>query len=621
MTEHNAKLNGSSSPAKSSGPVAVEPWPGINLDPKQLLMLYEQKDNAKLCERTLEILEYFRINNFDSYSEGQKNLLNMITKLILLLFSKQDFNIPDGYAPYFIDQNTTLSNLAVMSDYRTTDIFFREVLKQQKNFYKILFLYSERNKTPIEVENLFKIHPYLTSLWLSKLISSKWHAGREAHELMQKFFNDDYVADNYVISDKDFPVQEEPCFAFFHSTYASPGNDSKIRSAINKRIRKDFAYELQLNKPDFDKILVISGSLTKGHAVYKSINPLLYSLKGKYQLDLFHLSTKEGTFDTELFDNVKMIDVDSKTGGFTIETLQQYLKESYGTIIFTDIGLNRPSLILANLRMAPIQITTYGHPVSSDGAEIDYYISGKAVEKIQNPEENYSERLVLIPGLATMPVYPDYSRSNSKKSQDSIHISCSWGNQKFNYPHLLTLKRILEKSKKKAVFNFIGMSAENMMLFAAEQELSEILGKDNITLNKQTDYTSYMNHIESCHIGIDSYPFGSYNRIIDTLFCGVPIITLEGDKAYNRLASAILRELGLDELIAVSEDEYIEKTVRLIDDETYRKKITAKVESVDLKKKLISSGNEKYFRKAIDFLVENHEKLKTDKSRKPVIIK
>ena len=38
------------------------------------------------------------------------------------------------------------------------------------------------------------------------------------------------------------------------------------------------------------------------------------------------------------------------------------------------------SIALANMRIAPIQITSPGHSVSTWGADIDYFISGADVE-------------------------------------------------------------------------------------------------------------------------------------------------------------------------------------------------------------------------------------------------
>jgi predicted O-linked N-acetylglucosamine transferase (SPINDLY family) len=82
----------------------------------------------------------------------------------------------------------------------------------------------------------------------------------------------------------------------------------------------------------------------------------------------------------------------------------------------------------------------------------------------------------------------------------------------------------------------------------------------------------------------------------------------------------MLRSVGLEELIAKSADEYTRLILRLIHDDRYRLKTQDKLKQADLNKTIFNSDTKKYFRKAIDFLIENHEQLKREISRKPLVI-
>ena len=46
-----------------------------------------------------------------------------------------------------------------------------------------------------------------------------------------------------------------------------------------------------------------------------------------------------------------------------------------------------------------MQVTSYGHSVSTHGAEVDYFVAGEDAEDIKNVASHYSERVVLIPGI------------------------------------------------------------------------------------------------------------------------------------------------------------------------------------------------------------------------------
>ena len=50
---------------------------------------------------------------------------------------------------------------------------------------------------------------------------------------------------------------------------------------------------------------------------------------------------------------------------------------------------------------------------------------------------------------------------------------------------------------------------------------------------------------------------------MEALHCGVPILTLQGDKANSRVAGSMLAALDLTELICNTEDEYLQKAIEL----------------------------------------------------------
>ena len=64
-------------------------------------------------------------------------------------------------------------------------------------------------------------------------------------------------------------------------------------------------------------------------------------------------------------------------------------------------------------------------------------------------------------------------------------------------------------------------------------------------------------------IGLDCFPHNSGTTLFESLFMGVPFITLAGRPSVGRLGSSILQGVGHPEWIARSEDEYIDKAVAL----------------------------------------------------------
>ena len=75
--------------------------------------------------------------------------------------SQEDFILPEKYASAFIDLNAVIGNVVAISDFRTTDPFVQVLLKQQRNFTKLLSLYSGRNRVKIDRRLLFATSPQL----------------------------------------------------------------------------------------------------------------------------------------------------------------------------------------------------------------------------------------------------------------------------------------------------------------------------------------------------------------------------------------------------------------------------------------------------------------------------
>lgn len=67
-------------------------------------------------------------------------------------------------------------------------------------------------------------------------------------------------------------------------------------------------------------------------------------------------------------------------------------------------------------------------------------------------------------------------------------------------------------------------------------------------------------------IGLDCFPHNSGSTLWESLYMGVPFVTLSGRPSVGRLGGLTLRGAGHAEWIAVSEEEYVEKAVALAGD-------------------------------------------------------
>ncbi|MFZ6679010.1 tetratricopeptide repeat protein [Undibacterium sp. Tian12W] len=70
-------------------------------------------------------------------------------------------------------------------------------------------------------------------------------------------------------------------------------------------------------------------------------------------------------------------------------------------------------------------------------------------------------------------------------------------------------------------------------------------------------------------IGLDCFPHNSGTTLFETLYMGVPFVSLQGRPGVGGIGASILEGLGRPEWIARTEDEYVEKVVRLASNPDY----------------------------------------------------
>ena len=91
----------------------------------------------------------------------------------------------------------------------------------------------------------------------------------------------------------------------------------------------------------------------------------------------------------------------------------------------------------------------------------------------------------------------------------------------------------------------------------------------------------------------------------------------EGDRWFNRIGPAMRRSIGLDSLIATSDDEYIRKLVQLVNDAAYREQVTESIRNADLETAIYHTKGSEEFRQ----FVQNVARQKNfDKGREPIVV-
>ncbi|MBW4577474.1 MAG: hypothetical protein KME08_19750 [Aphanothece sp. CMT-3BRIN-NPC111] len=588
----------------------------IQVNPRELLALYLNQEYDQLSESLIRLLEHFEnVAYFQLNSEGQY-FVNAFVKNFLYLFTQPDYLLSDNHAIQFIRFNATISNLVAMSSFKTTDRYLEILRSQPHNFLKVLALYSARNTVYLDRKKLFDTHREYTSIWYSHFY--ELYFSGFVNERVNEHFKEHLY---YGAAEKRLTNFYNVSNVYFAVTYADGDRDREIKQKINRSVQEGaIGKTIQIkNTPHPKKIAIVTGLWFPAHSVYRTLFHFVESLKDDYELTLINLNLIRNDIDFQHFKEVINVDVKDIFSN-QINSIQ---KNEFMVSYYPDVGMTDASIFLANLRIAPIQVCTVGHSVSTFGSEIDYFISGADVEVSDNAQANYSERLVLLPGLGIINNPPLYQPQHLQKDRPEFIINCPWTCYKANYQLIQTLDKIVKASPKKILLRFFTGGSESrknsFLPFAKDLEL--ILNKDCFEVVPAQPYEQYMALLELGDICIDSYHFGGCNTVADVLYLGKPIVTFEGNKWYNRIGSQMLRMVGLSELIATNEGEYLHLILKLIENDEYRFGIQEKIRQADLSNTIFNSESKKYFKKAIDFLVKNDRKIKDKDWKKPILIR
>ena len=259
--------------------------------------------------------------------------------------------------------------------------------------------------------------------------------------------------------------------------------------------------------------------------------------------------------------------------------LQSIRQDDLHILIFPDIGMEVRTILLSKLRLAPIQCTAWGHPITSGSKYVDYYLSSHLMEP-DNAQDHYTEKIIRLPNLGLCYPHPCPTQSSRTRSSFDlpddriIYLSCQslfkyLPQYDFIYPEIarqipnacfVFLETFYLKSKfnnrLERAFSKVGLSSQNYCQILPGQSWQNYI---------QLQYLS--------DIYLDTIAWTGGNSTLEAIACALPVVTYPGEFMRSRHSYAILQQLGVTETIAHSIDEYIEIAVELGRNQGWRQSI------------------------------------------------
>ncbi|MBW4575450.1 MAG: tetratricopeptide repeat protein [Aphanothece sp. CMT-3BRIN-NPC111] len=261
---------------------------------------------------------------------------------------------------------------------------------------------------------------------------------------------------------------------------------------------------------------------------------------------------------------------------------QQITADKLHIIVYPDIGMEPQTNLMAGLRLAPVQCTAWGHPVTSGLPTIDYYLSSELMEP-ENAEEHYSEKLIRLPNLGFSYAKPILTETRKTRldfqlTDDAIVYLCCQSLFKY-LPQYDYIFAEIARRVPQAKFAFIASHISGSVTEKFQQRLQKAFAAFGLSSEEYCLMFPRLNYIDYLHLNLvsdiflDTFTWSGGNTTLEAIACNLPVVTCPGEFMRGRHSYGILKMLGVTETIAKNEAEYIEIAVRLGVDKEWRKSI------------------------------------------------
>jgi predicted O-linked N-acetylglucosamine transferase (SPINDLY family) len=216
-------------------------------------------------------------------------------------------------------------------------------------------------------------------------------------------------------------------------------------------------------------------------------------------------------------------------------------------------------------RPAPVQLSYLGYLGTTGLQVMDYYVTDSHSDPPGLTEAHFQEKLLRVPACAMCYQPGDApearaelpARQAGQVTLASLNPLCKltdevldlWSRILAALPGARLLLRRGAEERPRAAAARHGVGPERVLL-----------------LGRAASRFDYLRRYRDVDLSLDPFPYNGITTTCDALWMGVPVLTLAGPMSVARYGVRFLRTVGLEELIATSAEDYVQRAVTLAGD-------------------------------------------------------
>jgi len=311
------------------------------------------------------------------------------------------------------------------------------------------------------------------------------------------------------------------------------------------------------------RVGIVSGQV-RDHSVWNAITRgwVRHLDRNRFEVSLFHLGQVQDAETQFARDHAAHFEEGPRALGAWADAI---LARCPDALLYPEIGMDPATLQLASLRLAPLQIAVWGHPITTGLPTIDAYLSAEAFEPA-DAQAAYTERLVKLPGLGCC--YAASALEHAEVDPASLGIApgaplliCAGTPYKYAPGH----DRIYAEIVRRAGDCRLVFFAQNprSTCEALMRRLRRAFGEAGLDYERHVVFApvlpraAFHGLMRRSDAMLDTIGFSGFNTAMQAVECGLPIVAYEGRFMRGRFASGILGRMGMHEWVAAGAEQYV----------------------------------------------------------------
>ena len=309
----------------------------------------------------------------------------------------------------------------------------------------------------------------------------------------------------------------------------------------------------------------------RGHSVASFLEPVL-EFHDHEQFEIFGYAHMSNT-DVHTWRLRARVDQWRETSNLNPDQVAAQIREDKIDILVELAGHTANNALTTFARKpAPVQINMIGFPSTTGLTSMDYRVTDALCDPPGMTDEFNTETLIRLPH-----VFWCYQPPHSSPDVGPLPADAAEGRLTFasvnNFTKVtpqvqnLWAQLLLAVPNSRLILQASALSSQRTCDLVLERFKRMGVEPGRIEFRTTTDFGTFLRFLnEEVDITLDPFPFNGGTTTCHSLWMGVPVITLTGDRHASRMSLSMLTAIGLPEFIGADEAGYVDVGRRIAAD-------------------------------------------------------